>query len=106
MRAPFAAMVEGADTFACRPCSRSESESIRAAIGMRIFAKIGLHFVLICLVTLTPPLLYVFQTQKDLAEAYGPSHAMEIVRRVWAHLQPRIGDQLGSLPNPGPLPTA
>ncbi|MHC6054163.1 hypothetical protein ACYT85_19995 [Ralstonia solanacearum] len=47
-----------------------------------------------------------FQMQKDLAEAYGPSDAMEIVRRVWAHLQPRIGDQLGRLPNPGPLPTA
>ncbi|MDB0544628.1 hypothetical protein LBW62_25675 [Ralstonia solanacearum] len=31
---------------------------------------------------------------------------LEIVRRVWAHLQPRIGDQLGRLPNPGPLPTA
>ncbi|MHC6054164.1 hypothetical protein ACYT85_19990 [Ralstonia solanacearum] len=58
MRASFAAMAEGADAFACRPCSRRESESIRAAIGMRIFAKIGLHFVLICLVTLTPPLLY------------------------------------------------
>ncbi len=73
---------------------------------MRIFAKIGLHFVLICLVTLAPPLRYVFQMQKDPAEAYGPSNAMEIVRRVWAHVQPRIGDQLGSLPNPGPLPTA
>ncbi|ALF90424.1 MULTISPECIES: hypothetical protein [Ralstonia solanacearum species complex] len=47
-----------------------------------------------------------FQMQKDLAEAYGPSNAMEIVRRVWSHLQPRIGDQLGSLPNPGPLPSA
>ncbi|AGH86759.1 hypothetical protein F504_4249 (plasmid) [Ralstonia pseudosolanacearum FQY_4] len=44
-----------------------------------------------------------FQMQKDLAEAYGPSDATEIVRRVWAHLQPRVGDQLGSLPNPGAL---
>ncbi|MHA6831633.1 hypothetical protein [Ralstonia pseudosolanacearum] len=47
-----------------------------------------------------------FQMQKDLAEAYGPSDATEIVRRVWAHLQPRVGDQLGSLPNPGALPAA
>lgn len=47
-----------------------------------------------------------FQMQKDLAEAYGPSDATEIVRRVWAHLQPRVGDQLGSLPNPGAVPAA
>ncbi|MCG3574794.1 hypothetical protein PP715_03905 [Ralstonia solanacearum] len=68
---------------------------------MRIFAKIGLHFVLICLVTLTPPLRYVFQMQKDPAEAYGPSNAMEIVCRVWAHVQPRIARSAWQLAESG-----
>jgi len=44
-------------------------------------------------------LLYLhFQVQQELADAFGPADTAHIVHRVWEHLRPRIGEQLGDWP--------
>lgn len=47
-----------------------------------------------------------FEMQRELAEAFGQADTHHIIHRVWAHLMPRIGDQLGTPPSPGAIPTA
>ena len=46
-------------------------------------------------------LLYLhFDMQRQLTQTYGADDAEHIIRRVYAYLRPRIGDQLGTLFDP------